>query len=224
MFLIVGVPTLRQKAELIIRALRLGADADRGVSTAQPSQPVTGRPTRPRPTSRVTTPSFRVTRPPPTSFRGTPPTANPRTPYQICSDGTTILATQTCPPSPFTSVSTTQPRIFTTFRPVPPTQPRIFTTSRPVPTARIFTTFRIAPTIRPRTTPTRPRTTPTQPRTTPTRLTFNPDDSGPPSPYRRKRQTSINYCPTASQQANNRICPNMCPRGTYALYHLHHTF
>ena len=28
-----------------------------------------------------------------------------------------------------------------------------------------------------------------------------------------------NYCPTASRQANNRICPNICSRrGTYALY------
>ena len=39
-----------------------------------------------------------------------------------------------------------------------------------------------------------------------------------PPPFRRKRQTSINSCPTASRQANNRICPNMCPRGKYCMY------
>ena len=29
---------------------------------------------------------------------------------------------------------------------------------------------------------------------------------------RGRRQASINYCPTASEQANNRICPNMCDK------------
>ena len=29
---------------------------------------------------------------------------------------------------------------------------------------------------------------------------------------RGRRLASINYCPTASDQANNRICPNMCDK------------
>ena len=37
-------------------------------------------------------------------------------------------------------------------------------------------------------------------------------------PFRGKRQTSsINYCPTAQEQVNNRICPNMCPKGNHKI-------
>ena len=39
------------------------------------------------------------------------------------------------------------------------------------------------------------------------RVDHHGDQSNSP---RGRRQAPINYCPTPSEQANNRICPNMC--------------
>ena len=107
--LFIGEPTLRQKAELIIRSLRLGVDA--GSTTTPPPRPVT----TPRLTAFrkkvMTSPSFKV----------------------------------------FDKVTTSP-------------------------------SFKILSKVTTR----------------------------PPSP-------TINYCPTASQQANNRVCPNICPRGMHCI-------
>ena len=46
--------------------------------------------------------------------------------------------------------------------------------------------------------------------TSPSIKLFGKVTTRPPSP-------TINYCPTASQQANNRVCPNICPRGMHCI-------
>ena len=61
------------------------------------------------------------------------------------------------------------------------------------------------PVTRPRLTAFRKKVT-----TSPSFKIFSKVTTRPPSP-------TINYCPTASQQANNRVCPNICPRGMHCI-------
>ena len=96
---------------------------------------------------------------------------------------------------------TTQPTPQTT-RPLT-TRPPIWTTRPPRPTTRrLFRTSRLYPTTRPPIWTTRP------PRPT----TWPPIWTTRPSP-----QVTIpagsDYCPSLTEQANNRICHNVCPRG-----------
>ena len=116
-----GVPTLRQQAELFIRSLRLGTNADESTDNS------------------ATAPA---TQPPPLT---------------------------TWPP-PLTS----QPTLWTSQPPPLTSQPLPWTTRPP-----------------------------------PWNITFNP--------YRGRRDIPLGsyYCPSHEKQTNNRICPNVCPRGTY---------
>ena len=120
-----GVPTLRQQAELFIRSLRLGANADE--PTDSPATMPTTQATPQTTIHRAARPQSQPTRPPPQTIW-----------------------------------------------------------------------FRLRPTTRPPIWTTRP----------PRNTTFL---------YRRRRQLPIpagsDYCPSLTKQANNRICPNVCPRG-----------
>ena len=171
---LVGVPTLRQQAELFIRSLRLGTNADEPTDspTTKPTTQHTRQTTRPlttqpssrttRPPRQTTHPLFWTTRPPPQSSWPVHPS---HVQYNSSSQTTPLLRT-TRPTSQYTSSQAT---------------------SFPFRTSS-STTYRHT--------------------TAPTSIII---------PYRRRRQVPIpagsDYCPSLTEQANNRICHNVCPRG-----------
>ena len=147
-----GVPTLRQQAELFIRSLRLGTNADE-----------------------------------PTDNPATKPTTQP-TP-QMTHPLTTQPPSQTTHPPP----KTTLPPPKTTLPPFWTTQPTYCLRRKKRMYKNIVTYYKQAVIC----------------------------TTAPPyvvtDPYRGRRQIPIpagsDYCPSLTEQANNRICHNVCPRG-----------
>ena len=132
------MPTLRQQAELFIRSLRLGTNADEPTDNSATTPTTQPLPRTSRPPPRTTQPLPRTTRPTPRPTRPTP-------------------------------------------RPTRPTQIPFLASGGPL--------WTIPPSL--------------------LNITFNP--------YRGRRDIPVGsyYCPSHEKQANNRICPNVCPRGTY---------
>ena len=188
-----GVPTLRQQAELFIRSLRLGANAEEPTDNpaTTPTTLPTPRTTRP-PTTR---PTPRTTRPPttrPTPWTTQPPTTRPTPRPPVPASHIVFLLLITSP-----TPRTTQP----------PTTSIICYGRKKRFTVALPTGFPIA-TV----TPSSPFVTCSVPTSAPPNITLPPLH-----PYRGRRNipTGSEYCPSLEEQANNRICPNVCPRGMY---------